>query len=49
VFLDLGFKLMFYYIYRASVNKMLDDKEMLERKYGFTINVIVESESHFKN
>jgi len=38
---------MFYNIYRASVNKMLNDKEMLERQYGFTINVIVEGEFPF--
>ncbi|XP_050058890.1 uncharacterized protein LOC114129116 isoform X2 [Aphis gossypii] len=29
----------------ASVNKMLKDKEMLERQYGFTINVIVEADT----
>jgi len=28
--------------HRAAMNKMLNDKEMLERKYEFTINVLVE-------
>ena len=33
---------MFSNIHRAAMQKMLNDKEMLERKHEFTINIFVE-------
>jgi len=33
---------MFYNIHRAAMNKMLKDKEMLERKHEFTINIVID-------
>jgi len=36
---------MFCDIYRAAMNKMLNDKEILEKKYEFTINILIEGKS----
>lgn len=38
----LNLKFMFCNIHRTAVNKVLNDKEMLEKKYDITINVLVE-------